>query len=191
MSSELTSILQAIDRGDAQAAADLLPLLYDELRRLAESRMANESPEHTLQATALVHEAYLRVIGPDHNDEARWQSRAHFFAAAAEAMRRILVDHARAKGARKRGGDARRLTLDPNLVSLADTPPEILDLHEAVEKLDAEDPLKASLVKLRFFGGLTQAQAASVLGLPTTTAERHWTYARAWLYRELSREKES
>ncbi|MGP1309342.1 MAG: ECF-type sigma factor, partial [Phycisphaerales bacterium] len=142
MSSELTSILQAIDRGDAQAAADLLPLLYDELRRLAESRMANESPEHTLQATALVHEAYLRVIGPDHNDEARWQSRAHFFAAAAEAMRRILVDHARAKGARKRGGDARRLTLDPNLFTLADTPPEILDLHEAVEKLDAEDPLK-------------------------------------------------
>lgn len=187
MSAELTSILNAIDQGDAHAAADLLPLLYDELRRLAESRIAHESPGHTLQATALVHEAYLRIIGPQGAADAGWQSRGHFFAAAAEAMRRVLIDHARARGARKRGGDARRLTLDPALLAFDDVPGEVIDLHEAIEKLDAQDPLKASLVKLRFFGGLTQAQAASVLGLPSTTAERHWAFARAWLYQELSR----
>lgn len=189
MSAELTSILNAIDQGDSHAAADLLPLLYDELRRLAESRIARESPGHTLQATALVHEAYLRIIGPQGAADARWQNRAHFFAAAAEAMRRILIDRARAKGAHKRGGDARRLTLDPALLSFDDIPAEIIDLHEAIEKLEAQDPLKASLVKLRFFAGLTQAQAATVLGLPPTTAERHWTFARAWLYQELSQAK--
>ncbi len=182
--SDVTSILQAIERGDAQAAQDLLPLIYDELRRLASQKMQNEAKGHSLQATALVHEAYLRLVGAD-GVGPHWNSRGHFFAAAAEAMRRILIDRARANGARKRGGGRTRLRLEDADLSL-DSPPEaLLDLDAALEKLAAEEPRKAELVRLRFFAGLTSPEAAKVLGIANRTAEEDWTYARAWLYREL------
>jgi RNA polymerase sigma factor (TIGR02999 family) len=186
MPANLTQVLCAIDSGDPRAAAELLPLLYEELRKLADARLAQERPGQTLQATALVHEAYLRLVGPNHDGEKGWDSRGHFFAAAAEAMRRILIDRARARGAVKRGGSARRLTLDPTLLSLDSVPSEIADLDEALTRLEGEDPQKAALVKLRFYGGLTLKQAAAALGLPPTTAERHWAYARAWLFQALS-----
>lgn len=186
MRSNVTQILSAIDSGDPRAAAELLPLVYEELRRLADDRLALEQPGQTLQATALVHEAYLRLVGPDRAGEKGWDGRGHFFAAAAEAMRRILIDRARARGAVKRGGSARRLTLDPAMLSLDSIPSEIADLDEALTRLEAEDPQKAALVKLRFYGGLTLKQAATALGLAPTSADRHWSYARAWLYRELS-----
>jgi RNA polymerase sigma factor (TIGR02999 family) len=188
MSSNVTQILSAIDSGDPQAAAELLPLVYQELRKLADARLAQERPGQTLQATALVHEAYLRLVGPDHAGDKSWDSRGHFFAAAAEAMRRILIDRARARGAVKRGGAAQLLTLDPTLLSLDSVSSEIVDLDEALTRFEAEDPEKAALVKLRFFGGLTLKQAAGALGLAPTTADRHWAYARAWLFRALSNE---
>jgi len=187
--SNVTHILSAIDSGDPRASADLLPLVYEELRKLADARLAQERPGQTLQATALVHEAYLRLIGPDHESQNEWDSRGHFFAAAAEAMRRILIDRARSKGALKRGGSARHLTLDPAMLSLDSIPAEVADLDEALTRFEAEDPQKAALVKLRFYGGLTLKQAASALGLAPATADRHWAYARAWLFQALSGEE--
>jgi RNA polymerase sigma factor (TIGR02999 family) len=186
MASHVTRILSAIDSGDPQAAAELLPLVYEELRKLADARLAHERPGQTLQATALVHEAYLRLVGPDLDDAKKWESRGHFFAAAAEAMRRILIDRARARGAVKRGGAGRRLTLDPTQLSLDSVPSEIADLDEALTRLEAEDPQKAALVKLRFYGGLTLEQAGAALSLSSSTADRHWAYARAWLFQALS-----
>ena len=164
----------------------MLPLVYDELRKLADARLARERPGQTLQATALVHEAYLRLVGPDRESQNEWESRRHFFAAAAEAMRRILIDRARAKGTLKRGGSARRLSLDPAMLSLDSIPSEIADLDDALTRFEIEDPEKAALVKLRFYGGLTQRQAAAALGLAPATADRHWAYARAWLFQALS-----
>lgn len=182
MDSDVTRILTEIEQGDAAAAERLLPLVYDELRGLADRRLASEKPGQTLQATALVHEAYLRLIGTDQ----AWDGRGHFFAAAAEAMRRVLIDRARANGAIKRGGGLRRLTLDG--VGLFDDGvlAEVLDLDEALGRLAVAEPEKAELVKLRFFAGLTLAQAATVLGISMSTADRHWAFARAWLFNELS-----
>jgi len=161
-----------------------LPLVYDELRKLAAQRMADEKPGQTLQATALVHEAYLRLVGGA--DVARWAGRGHFFAAAAEAMRRILIDNARGKAAKKRGGRRQRLDLDHVNPAAPESAEELVTLDAALEKLAASDGVKAELVKLRFFAGLTMPQIASVLGISLTTAERYWVFARTWLYAELS-----
>lgn len=182
--SDATRLLSAAASGDRRAAEALLPLVYDELRRLAAARMAGERAGHSLQATALVHEAYLRLVGPDGEDRG-WDGRAHFFGAAAEAMRRILIDHARARGTAKRGGGARRLTLDPSSLSVDTAPPELVDLDEALRRFEAVDPDKAMLVKLRVFGGLTLPQAAAAMNISPSTADRHWAYARAWLYNAL------
>src|SRR5262245_42369570 len=183
--SEVTRLLDAAAAGDRMAAADLLPLVYDELLKLAAARMAAESPAQTLQPTALVHEAYLRLIGPA--DEPRWENRGHFFAAAAEAMRRILVESARRKRTEKHGGHRRR-------VALADVPasPEVVDeqllaLDTALTRLAAEDLVAARVVELRHFAGLSIEDAAAALGLSRATAYRHWTYARAWLRDAVSR----
>lgn len=167
-------------------AEEVLPLVYEELRKLANARLAGEHAPQTLQATALVHEAYLRLIGPTPDEPKSWAGRAHFFAAAAEAMRRILIDRARARGAKKRGGGLQRLQLD-GCASLDAVPQEVLDLDDALERFAQEDEMKADLVKLRFFAGLTMEQAASVLDISLATAERHWAFARAWLYTELSK----
>jgi RNA polymerase sigma factor (TIGR02999 family) len=178
--SDVTQILSAIEAGDPKAAAELLPLVYDELRKLAAARMAQEKPGQTLQATLLVHEAYLRLVGG--GADRAWDSRGHFFAAAAEAMRRILIDHARHKRTRKAGGGHRRFDLDDIEPVLEDENGDrLLALDEALRQLEAEDPRKAELVKLRFFAGLTVEQAASVLGVSTSTAEKDWAYARSWL----------
>jgi RNA polymerase sigma factor (TIGR02999 family) len=182
---DITRLLGAAAAGDRQAAADLLPLVYDELRKLAAVRMAAEAPGQTLEATALVHEAYLRLIGPA--DAARWDGRGHFFSAAAEAMRRILVDRARERNALKRGGGRRRLRLDRLHLEAEETPAEFLDLHEALDRLAAVQPRKAELAKLRFFAGLTTDQAAAVLGMSPSTADNDWAYARAWLRAELEK----
>jgi RNA polymerase sigma factor (TIGR02999 family) len=178
---EITRILNAIEEGDAQAAGELLPLVYDELRRLAAQKLAQENPGQTLQATALVHEAYLKIVGAE--DEKRWQNRGHFFAAAAEAMRHILVDAARRKRALKRGGDLQRQEVDD--IAAPEMNEELLALDEALVKLTARDPIKAKLVELRYFAGLTGEQAAKVLGISPATADRHWAYARAWLQAEV------
>jgi RNA polymerase sigma factor (TIGR02999 family) len=179
---DVSRLLDAAAAGDPRAAADLLPLVYAELRELAAARLAGESPGQTLQPTALVHEAYLRVVGPA--DAARWDGRGHFFAAAAEAMRRILVENARRKRAVKHGGDRRRLPLD-EFHRVADSPEDLLDLDDALTRFAAEEPDKARLVQLRFFAGLSTQDAASALGISVATAERWWTYARTWLYSEL------
>jgi RNA polymerase sigma factor (TIGR02999 family) len=181
--SEVTRILSAIEQGDPSAAEQLLPLVYDELRRLAAQRLAQEQPGQTLQATALVHEAYLRLVDVDQAQH--WNSRGHFFAAAAEAMRRILVEQARKRGRLKRGGDRQRLDLDALQLAGPDVPDELLALDEALAELAQRHPDKAELVKLRYFAGLTVAEAAQALGISTSTADRHWTYARAWLYRHI------
>jgi RNA polymerase sigma factor (TIGR02999 family) len=185
---DITRLLGAAAAGDRQAAADLLPLVYDELRRLAAARMADEKPGQTLQATALVHEAYLRLVCPA--DVARWDGRGHFFAAAAEAMRRILVEKARHRATIKRGGEHQRQNLDPD--ELAVTPPgdplEMLAIHEALDLLAMESPRKAEVVKLRYFLGCTMGETAKVLGVAVKTAEEDWTYARAWLRRRWLRE---
>src|SRR5262245_21019694 len=181
--SEVTRILSAIEQGDPHAAEQLLPLVYDELRKLAAERMANERPGQTLQATALVHEAYLRLV-----DTARaqhWNSRGHFFAAAAESMRRILVDAARGKQAVKRGGGRVRLTFDEAAVLVSKPEENILDLNDALDKLAARDSQAAELVKLRFFAGLTAEQAAAALGVSPRSGDRLWGYARAFLMNEL------
>ena len=177
--SEMTQILSAIEQGDPHAAEQLLPLVYDELRKLATAKLAQEKPGQTLQATALVHEAYLRLV--DVETAQRWRSRGHFFAAAAEAMRRILIERARGKGRIKRGGHWRRVDLDNLDLAASTSPDELLTLDEAIDRLAAEDPTAATLVKLRYYAGLAPEQAAESLGISTATAYRHWTYARAWL----------
>jgi len=180
--SDLTQILEAIEQGDPKAADKLLPLVYEELRKLAAAKMAQQSPGQTLQATALVHEAYLRLTGGVRD---QWQDRAHFFRAAAEAMRCILIENARRKSRWKRGGRLERVDLE-GLELAADTPPDtLLVVHEALEKLAAEDPPKAELVRLRFFIGLTNAEAAKVLGVSESTVKRYWDFSRAWLLREI------
>jgi len=181
--SDVTRILSAIDQGDAHAAEQLLPLVYDELRKLATLRLAQEKPGQTLQATALVHEAYLRLV--DATKAEHWNSRGHFFGAAAEAMRRILVEHARKRGRLKRGGDRQRLDLDALQLSVQEVGDELLALDDALTEFAQKHPEKAALVKLRFFAGLTVEEAAHALGISTSTADRHWTYARAWLYRRI------
>lgn len=186
--SPISILIDAAGAGDREASERLLPLLYDELRRLAKARLATERPGQTLQATALVHEAYIRLLGPEQAGREVWQGRGHFFGAAAEAMRRILIERARAKGAAKRGGSALHLTLDPDLIRLDEPPEGLIELHEALARFEAEEPEKAMLVKLRFFGGLTLRQAAAALDLPQTTADRHWAYAKAWLFAALNKQ---
>jgi RNA polymerase sigma factor (TIGR02999 family) len=190
--SDVTRILSAIEQGDPNAAAQLWPLVYDELRRLAGQKLAREKPGQTLQATGLVHEAYLRLVaipgGESDEEPAQWECRGHFFAAAAEAMRRILIDKARRKHSAKHGGDRRRLTLDEvaSLPTPEDTPQEdLLALDEALRQLEAEEPVKARLVKLRFFAGVSLEDAARMLGVSPGTAKRYWVYARSWLYGKL------
>ncbi len=173
----VTRILSAIEQGDPSAAEHLLPLVYDELRKLAAAKLAQEKPGQTLQATALVHEAYLRLVGSE--TQRTYRDRSHFFASAATAMRRILVDNARAKRSDKRGGVRHRQPLEDVAAPSPDT--ELLALHEALDQLATEDPLKAQLVELRYFAGLTGNQAADVLGISPSTADRHWVFARAWL----------
>jgi len=180
--SEVTRILDAIQQGDPNAAGKLLPLVYEELRRLAAHKMAGEAAGHTLQPTALVHEAWLR-LGAAHQQS--WENRAHFFAAAAEAMRRILVDHARRKQSLKRGSGAEREELQESMLVLTAPPDELLAIHDALDKLALEDPAAAELVKLRYFVGMTMEETASALGLAPRSAERLWTYARVWLRREI------
>jgi RNA polymerase sigma factor (TIGR02999 family) len=184
--SDVTQILSAIDQGDPLAAERLLPLVYDELRKLAAQKLAQEKPGQTLQATALVHEAYLRLVDTDR--VRNWDSRGHFFAAAAEAMRRILVDAARHKHRIKRGGGLVRVELDPDALAIDDPPEELLIFNEALEQLAQVDGPTAELVKLRYFAGLTTEQAAEALGLPARTAYRMWAFARAWLYRQVHRD---
>jgi RNA polymerase sigma factor (TIGR02999 family) len=182
--SDVTRILSAIDQGDPRAAEELLPLVYDELRQLAAQKLAQEKPGQTLQATALVHEAYLRLVG---GAEQSWNSRGHFLCAAAEAMRRILIDQARRKGSVKHGGGRRRVDLDE--VSPAESPcnnDDLLALDEALARLAQQEPARAELVKLRFFAGLTMPEAAAALGISLATAERYWVFARAWLCAELA-----
>ena len=181
--SEVTRILDAIQQGDPNVAEELLPLVYDELRRLAAHRMAGEDPGQTLQATALVHEAWLRLGG---DDQPSWQNRAHFFAAAAEAMRRILIDNARRKNYLRHGGGAERVNLDGLDLAASVDDEQLLALNEALDHLAAHDATKAQVVKLRFFAGLTNEQVARVLGVSEPTVKRHWAYARAWLFREMN-----
>jgi RNA polymerase sigma factor (TIGR02999 family) len=180
---DVTQILSRIEAGDSHAAEQLLPLVYNELRRLAAAKLAQENPGQTLQATGLVHEAYLRLV--DVEQAQHWDGRGHFFCAAAEAMRRILVDNARKKQSLRRGGSAKRLPLE-HLEPSAIAPDEnLLALDEALVRLEQLDKIKADLVKLRYFAGLTIPQAAKALGVSTTTANRYWAYARAWLHEEL------
>ena len=181
--SELTVILERLDQGDPHAANELLPLVYDELRKLAAQKMARETAGQTLQATALVHEAWLRLGG---DDQPEWQNRAHFFSAAAEAMRRILIDNARRKKYVRHGGGAERVNLDSLELAASMDDEQLLALHEALDQLAAHDAQKAELVKLRFFAGLTNEQTAKLLGVSEPTVKRHWAYARAWLYRAMN-----
>lgn len=186
--SDVTRILSQIESGDPSAVEQLLPLVYDELRKLAASRLAEERARQTLQATALVHEAYLRLV--DRESVQQWNSRGHFFAAAAESMRRILVEQARKRSRLKRGGDRNRLDLDALQLSVPEVADELLALDEALTLLAQAHPDKAALVQLRFFAGLTVEEAAQSLGISSSTADRHWTYARAWLYRRLAGDSE-
>ena len=180
--SEATRLLDAIEQGDARAAADLLPLVYEELRKLAAAKMAHEPAGQTLQPTALVHEAYLRLVG---NDRARFDGRAHFFAAAAEAMRRILIDNGRRKRALRHGGGQERVDIQHVDFAVAVKEDDLLAVGDALEKLARENKPMAELVKLRFFVGLTNKEAAEILGVSEPTVERWWAFARAWLYREI------
>jgi RNA polymerase sigma factor (TIGR02999 family) len=182
--SDVTRILNAIEQGDARAADELLPLVYQELRLLAAQKMSQERPGQTLQATALVHEAYIRLVGAEARN---WKSRSHFFAAAAEAMRRILIDIARRKKSLKHGGDRRRVDLDKAVLMHDNNVPadDLIALDDALTKLSKKDRIKADLVKLRYFAGLTIEQTAESLGISTASAKRYWTYARAWLIREI------
>jgi RNA polymerase sigma factor (TIGR02999 family) len=182
--SDVTNLLDAIDRGDPHAADQLLPLVYDELRRLAAVRLANEQPGQTLQATALAHEAYLRLVGD--GQQRHWDNRGHFFAAAAESMRRILVEAARRKQRDKHGGQHNRINIDAVQPAAANPRDDLIALDAALSKLVAEDPQAARLVELRHFAGLTVAEAAWVLGIAPRTADRLWAFARAWLHRELT-----
>src|SRR5262245_36872024 len=200
---DVSQLLQAIEHGEPHAAEALLPLVYDELRKLARHKLQHEKPGHTLEATALVHEAYLRLVGPASPagpdatsgltpdpcplTPATFDGRGHFFAAAAEAMRRILVEAARRKKRIKRGGDIEREPLDDDAIAAPQIAEDLVELDAALELLAAKDPRKAELVKLRYFAGLTFEQAAAALGISTTTADRDWSYARAWLFREISK----
>jgi RNA polymerase sigma factor (TIGR02999 family) len=181
---DVTRILSSIEQGDPQAAEKLLPLVYDELRRLANAKMSHEKPGQTLQATALVHEAYLRLV--EQEQAQQWDSRRHFFAAAAEAMRRILVEKARRKCRQKHGGDLARVDLEGAEVACRMPAEDLLALNEALAKLAAEDPLKARLVELRFFAGLNLDEASKAIGVSAVTAKRYWRYAKAWLHREVA-----
>jgi RNA polymerase sigma factor (TIGR02999 family) len=183
--SDVTQILSKIESGDQQASEELLPLVYEELRKLAAARMVSERPDHTLQATALVHEAYVRLV--DTEQAQHWDSRGHFFSAAAEAMRRILVDKARRKGRPKHGGGLERVELSESAIVADDLQGfELLDLNDALETLAAKDPRKAELVKLRFFAGLSGKQAAQVLDIAESTADLDWAYAKTWLRVQMS-----
>jgi RNA polymerase sigma factor (TIGR02999 family) len=180
--SDVTRILEALEQGDPHAADELLPLVYEELRKLAAVRMARENPGHTLQPTALVHEAWLRLVG---DEKVRWDGRAHFFGAAAEAMRRILIDRARRRNASRHGGDQQRVDLDGMEIAAPDDDDQLLAVNEALEKFAAQDQIKAELVKLRYFAGLTVEEAAQVLRISEPTAKRYWAFAKAWLHREI------
>jgi RNA polymerase sigma factor (TIGR02999 family) len=181
--SEVTRVLSALSQGDSQAAEQLLPLVYQELRKLAAQKLAQEKPGQTLEATALVHEAYLRLVDVDKAQH--WSSRAHFFAAAAEAMRRILIENARRKQRAKHGGNRQRIELDES-VAVADPPEELLALDEALTQLAAQEPVKAELVRLRYFAGLSLEEAAAILRISPATAKRYWAVARAWLFAAIS-----
>lgn len=181
--SDVTQLLGAIEAGDPKAADQLLPLVYTELRKLAAAKMAHEKPGQTLQATALVHEAWLRLTGSEASGA--WNSRGHFFGAAAEAMRRILVDRARQKARVRHGGTLERVDLEHVTLATADPDETVLAVHEAIEKLALQSPQKAEIVKLHYFTGLDYPEIARALGLSLSTVERHWAYARSWLYREL------
>ena len=185
---DVTRVLSAMEEGDPHAAAQLLPLVYNELRRLAAAHLAEEKPGQTLDATALVHEAYLRLVAdqPDAQSKENWANRCHFFAAAAEAMRRILVENVRRKRSIKHGGNLERRELDHLQLATPERRLDLLALDEALAKLASRDPQKAELVKLRYFAGLTQDEAAKVLGISPSGADRLWTYARAWLHREMT-----
>jgi RNA polymerase sigma factor (TIGR02999 family) len=187
--SDVTRILSAIEHGDPHAAEKLLPLVYDELRKLAAQKLAQEKAGQTLQATALVHEAYLRLVGSDMNQH--WDGRNHFFVAAAEAMRRILIDRARRKQTEKHGGKCERIDLDDIEAVTDSRAAELVALDEALTKFAAEDPIKAQLVTLRFFAGLSVEEAADALGIARATAFRYWAYARTWLYCELRGEDDN
>lgn len=189
MNEKITPILNSIGPDKPQAAEQLLPLVYDKLRALAAQRLAHENPGQTLQATALVHEAYLRLV--EGQKLQSWDNRGHFFAAAAEAMRRILIDRARARGAQRRGGAARRLPLDEIQATAPGHDEELLAVDEALTKLESIDPPKAELVKLRYFAGLTIPEAAEALGISVPTANRYWSFARAWLHEELAKDGDS
>ncbi len=186
--SELARMLEAVERGEAQAAEDLLPVVYQELRRLAAWRMAHEKPGQTLQPTALVHEAWLRVQG---DAGRRWDNQRHFFAAAAEAMRRILIDRARQKQAVRHGGELHRTEVDLESLPIATAPPddELLQVDDALDALTAHDARKAALVKLRYFAGLSLEETAAALDISVRTAKRDWAYSRAWLFREIARRR--
>ena len=185
--SDVTRILDQISAGNASASEQLLPLVYDELRKLAAARVAREHPGHSLQATALVHEAYMRLV--DSGQEREWDSRGHFFAAAAEAMRRILIDEARKKAAVKRGGNLRRIDLDSSELARKASPESMLMIDEAIDRLAEEEPVASDLVKLRYFTGLSIEDAAKAVGISTRSAYRQWTYARAWRCKELITEE--
>jgi RNA polymerase sigma factor (TIGR02999 family) len=186
---DVTKILQKIEQGDDAASEQLLPLVYDELRKLAAARLANEKPGQTLQATALVHEAYLRLVNV--SDDQRWNSRGHFFAAAAEAMRRLVIERARRKQTEKHGGKFQRISLDDCDLADRSRDHELLILNDALERFEELDRIKAELVKLRFFAGLSVAQAAAALGIGVSTAEKYWTFSRCWLRSEMERLRES
>jgi RNA polymerase sigma factor (TIGR02999 family) len=180
--SEVTRLLSAVEQGAPWASEQLLPLVYDELRRLAARKLAQEKPGQTLQPTALVHEAYTRLVG---GGEQRWDGRGHFFAAAAEAMRRVLIDRAREKRSARRGGDRQRLDVDAADVATRATPDQLLAIDDALARLAGDDPAAAQLVELRYFAGLTVEEASKAIGISTATAYRRWNYARAWLHAEL------
>ena len=182
---EVTRVLSLIEQGDPSAAEHLLPLVYDELRKLAAAKLARENPGQTLQATALVHDAYIRLVDVDKNQQ--WDSRGHFFSAAAEAMRRILIDRARKKQAKKHGGDWQRVEMGDPSLSESKTPVDLLVLDKALTNLQEKDQTKAELVKLRYFAGLTVPQAAEVLGIARSTADKYWAYSKVWLRTEISR----
>jgi len=182
--SDVTRILTAIEQGDARAADELLPAVYEELRHLAAQKLSQERPGQTLQATALVHEAYIRLVGAEARN---WSSRGHFFAAAAEAMRRILIEKARRKQRLKGGGGHQRVALDDAELAIEEPSTDVIALDEALAKLAEEDPTKAELVKLRFFAGLSIEQAAAILGISRATADRYWSYAKAWLFHEINK----
>ncbi len=183
---DVTLIIQAVAAGKASATDELLPVIYNDLKQLAASKLAGEQIEHTLQPTALVHEAYMRLVGTNLDT---WENRAHFFGAAAEAMRRILIDHARRKKRKKRGGDIKRVCLD-DIAQVHSESDELLALDEALSELELLDKTKAELVKLKFFGGMKLDDAATLLNIPSRTADRYWSYARAWLQRHISEQEE-